>query len=98
MKNAQRHPLNAIGDFYVLDGDCIACESPEAGAPELVGHVEENYHCFFRRQPETPNELERAINAVANGCSGAVRYGGTNSNVLRRLAELRSCDACDHTI
>lgn len=96
--NARRHPLNAVGDFYVLDGECIACQSPEADAPDLIGHVEENYHCFFRRQPETPEELERAIRAVANGCCGGVRYGGTNSKVLQRLAELRASDACDHKI
>ena len=38
MDEPRRHPLNASGDFYILDGYCIACEAPEAEAPDLMAH------------------------------------------------------------
>jgi hypothetical protein len=100
MDKPPRHPLNAAGDFYVIDGCCIACEAPEREAPDLMGHdCEERpgYQCYFRRQPSTPEELERAIWAVAVGCCGSVRYGGADLAVVHRLAELGAgADACDH--
>ena len=100
MSKPGRHPLNAIGDFYVLDDYCISCEAPENEAPDLMGHYcaeRPGYQCFFRKQPTTPEELDRAIWAVAVGCCGAVRYGSTDPAVLKRLTELRSADACDHS-
>src|SRR5262245_43124664 len=75
----RRYPLNATGDFYVADGVCIACTAPEHEAPELMSHdpgAHAGYHCYFKRQPATPQELQRAVMAVAVGCCGAVRYGG----------------------
>jgi hypothetical protein len=83
----RRYALNAAGDFYVADGLCIACTAPE----HLAG-----YHCYFKRQPGTALELQRAVMAVAVGCCGSVRYGGTDPVVLERLAELHASDACDH--
>src|SRR4051794_15988361 len=94
-----RHPLNAAGDFYVVDGYCISCTAPEHEAPDLMGHdcaERPGYQCFFRRQPGTSEELDRAMRAVAVGCCGSVRYGGTDPAVLKRLAKLRATDACDH--
>src|SRR5215475_2356807 len=37
--NAQRHPKNAPGDFYVILGYCVACEAPEHEAPDLMSHI-----------------------------------------------------------
>lgn len=91
-------PLNAPGDFYVADGLCIACTAPEHEAPDLMAHdtaVNGHYQCYFRKQPQNPEELEHAIWAVAVGCCGSVRYGGTNKAILARLVELRSAEACD---
>jgi hypothetical protein len=89
MQQQRRYPLNAAGDFYVADGMCIACAAPEHEAPDLMAHdlaADGIYHCYFKRQPETAEELERAVMAVAVGCCGAVRYGGTNPTILHRLA------------
>src|SRR5262245_22568795 len=92
------YTLNASGDFYVADGMCIACQAPEREAPDLMANdptAHAGYHCYFKRQPTTPNELEQAIWAVAVGCCGAVRYAGSNAAVLCRLQELGSAEACD---
>jgi hypothetical protein len=99
MEQRRMYPLNAPGDFYVEDGMCIACTAPEHEAPDLMSHdpaAHAGYHCYFKKQPITSAELERAIMAVAVGCCGAVRYGGTDARVIRRLAELGSTDTCDH--
>jgi ferredoxin len=93
------YPLNAAGNFYVEQGMCIACTAPEHEAPDLMSHdpaAHAGYHCYFKKQPETPEELERAIMAVAVGCRGAVRYGGTDAAVLQRLAGLGNANVCDH--
>ena len=54
----QRYRLNAPGDFYATDGPCFACEAPEAEAPDLMAHYydDDGHHCYFHRQPETPEE------------------------------------------
>ncbi len=98
MGQLRRYPLNAAGDFYVAGGLCIFCKAPEQEAPDLVSHDPFGNHCFFRRQPETPGELGRAVTAVAVGCCGAVRYGGADPDVLRSLAEHGAADACDHRL
>jgi hypothetical protein len=99
MVQFRRHPLNVTGDFYVADGLCIMCTAPEHEAPDLMGHdvaAGGGYHCYFQRQPTTAEEFGRAIRAVAVGCCGAVRYGGTDPEILRRLADLDAAGACDH--
>ncbi len=86
-----RFRFNAPGDFFVEDSMCIACTAPEHEAPELMAHTEEGtiYHCYFRRQPETPEEVEHAICAVYVSCCGAVQYDGTDPEVLGRLERLQ---------
>ncbi len=98
MRQQRRYPLNVAGDFYVADGMCMACTAPESEAPELMAHDPSaggGYHCYFKRQPVTPVELERATLAVAVSCCGAVRYGGSEPSVIRKLAELGSAEMCD---
>lgn len=91
------HPLNAPGDFYVMNQLCIACKAPEHEAPDLMSHGDESqgYHCYFKRQPETPEEIERACRAVEVGCCESVRYGGRDPQILARLSEFGR-GACDH--
>ena len=101
MKQRRIYPLNALGDFYVEEGMCIACKAPEHEAPDLMSHdpaAHAGYHCFFKRQPATKEELERAIRAVAVGCCGAVRYAGNDGAILRCLADLGSAEACDRRL
>jgi hypothetical protein len=48
-------------------------------------------HCFFKKQPESPEELEKAIQAVNVCCCGAYRYSGNDPNVISRL-DSWACD------
>lgn len=71
----ERYPLNVAGPFYVENGCCICCEAPLHEAPDLMAM--DNSHCFFKKQPSTPEELERAISAMHVSCVEALRYPGT---------------------
>jgi hypothetical protein len=98
MAERRRYPLNAEGDFYVEAGMCMACTAPENEARDLMSFDPSalaGYHCYFKRQPETPEEIECAINAVSVGCCGGVRYAGIDPKIVRRLAEFGVVDACD---
>lgn len=91
----ERTPLNAEGDFYVEKDTCLTCLAPEQEAPELMA-LDEATGCYFRRQPQTPEEIEHAIEAVCVSCVAAVRYGGHDPEILARLrakGEKAQCDA-----
>jgi len=51
---------------------------------------DEHASCFFERQPRTPEEEYRAIRAIWVSCCGAVRYGGSDLNVIARLESLEA--------
>ena len=89
------YPKNSPGPFYVEKDCCIACEAPYHEAPDLMAHDEDGGHCFFRRQPETPEEVELAIRACCVSCVWAVRYSGDDPEILRRFRELGCIDLCD---
>jgi hypothetical protein len=59
---------------------------------------DDNKHCFFARQPDTPEEVEQAMHATWASCCGAVRYGGTDAEIIGKLAILRSYDSCDEKL
>ncbi|HEY6972265.1 MAG TPA: hypothetical protein VJA94_23840 [Candidatus Angelobacter sp.] len=42
-------------------------------------------HCYFRKQPVTPGELDRAIKAIDSSCCGALRYSGGDPEIKKRL-------------
>jgi hypothetical protein len=73
------------------------CHAPEDAAPELIQHAEEG-HCFFARQPLTPDEIDAAVLAIGVSCCGAVRYGGNDPQILTRLTELDCSFSCDHPL
>lgn len=88
-------PKNAPGPFYVEDRCCTGCEAPLLEAPDLVAYDEAGATCYFRFQPETPEEIERAIRACRASCVRAVRYSGDDPEIFRRFRELGSIDPCD---
>jgi hypothetical protein len=91
------YPKNAPGSFYTEDESCMACEAPCSEAPDLIAHdqQESGHHCYFKKQPETPEETERAIMACVVSCIEAVRYAGHDPEILKRFRQLRSQSSCD---
>jgi hypothetical protein len=69
--------------------------APEGEAPDLMGFDEAARSCYFRRQPTTPDEFDRAIRAVCASCCSAVRYRGQDPDVQRRLIELGQTESID---
>jgi hypothetical protein len=53
------------------------------------------YHCYFKRQPQTPEEIERALEAVWRSEIQGLRYAGTDPEILRRLTDKGCADCCD---
>ena len=90
-------PRNVPGPFYVENQCCISCHAPYSEAPDIMAHDdgERGYHCHFKKQPETPEEFERAVMACVVSCVRAVRYAGNDPAILKRFQELRSDDSCD---
>ena len=80
-----RFPKNVAGPFYTT-GTCLACAAPEAEAPELLAPLsDDNYETYFVRQPSTPEETEKACRAIEVCCVAALRYGGEDPAIIRRL-------------
>jgi hypothetical protein len=88
-----RYPFNK-GDFYINNGDCISCGAPQAEAPDIIEHGKGG-HCYFKKQPHTETELDQAISALMVSCISALRYGGTEEKILKRLYEDGLSDLCD---
>ena len=92
------HPANAPGDFYVVDGCCTMCEVPFLEARELFGVVNDpkGYtHCHVKRQPETPAELDRMVNAIRCAEFKCIRYRGADRLVELRLIGAGEGEICD---
>src|SRR6476620_11613250 len=79
------HPQSAPGDFYVVQNECVTCGMPHVVAPELMAWTEDGHHCFWKRQPETPDELEHAIRVLETQEFGCHRYAGSDIRVFKRV-------------
>jgi hypothetical protein len=88
-----RFPKNAPADFYTT-GQCCACNVPEEAAPDLLAPLEDgNLDTYFVRQPRTSDEIERACKAITVCCANALRYGGADPEIIRRLGNRHAhCD------
>ena len=87
------HPKSAPGVFYVVKGECLACGYPHVIAPALVGWTgDKTPHCYWKKQPETSAELERAIGVLDAQELECHRYAGTDPAILERV----SSAYCDH--
>jgi hypothetical protein len=92
----QRFPKNAEGDFYTT-GECLSCGIPEHLAPECLAPLDapenELGETYFLRQPATPGEVRNVCAAAKACCVDAIRYGGTDAEILRLLDNDRAyCD------
>ncbi len=99
LKIPERYFENSKGDFYVENQVCISCGAPEAEAPDLIEHSKLEYrHCYFKKQPTTADELDRAISAMQVSCISGIRYGGKDQAILKRLYNLGLKAECDYTL
>ncbi len=89
----ERHPRTAPGDFYVADRCCVSCGAPQVAAPDLIGWADPHTldHCVWKKQPETPSELEQAFAAFDASCVACFRYAGTDRSIMKRVG-LEQCD------
>jgi len=94
-----RYPENAPGPFYVQRDWCLVCRFPETIAPNLIGFadksVSEYEHCYFKKQPVTPEETDRAIRACEATCCGAYHYAGNDESIKQRFRDARCADVID---
>jgi hypothetical protein len=92
------HPQSAPGDFYVVKDQCIACGAPHAVAPDVIGwatvDANDEPHCIWKKQPETPGEWEQAFMAFAASEIGCYRYAGADPDVMNRLGH-QYCDQAE---
>lgn len=101
----EREPDNAPGPFYVIKDHCFLCAVPPETAPDNIKWDAEFHrggragcpnHCRVERQPQTPDEVARVIEATCGSCVEALRYCGTDPEILARFRERgleRLCDA-----
>jgi hypothetical protein len=82
-------PGNKPGPFYTTT-ECIICDGPPQYAPE---HMSLNWvcgeatACRFFEQPRSQDELDRVFEAFEASCVAALRYRGTNKEILRQMIE-----------
>ncbi|MEM9412931.1 MAG: hypothetical protein AAGA30_17600 [Planctomycetota bacterium] len=109
-EHPNRFPGNADGPFYTtghvcvgetkfngMMADCLQCEAPEYEAPDLLAELTNgNLNTYFVRQPSTPDEIDRACNAIGVCCVSALRYGGRDRDIIRRLGN--TPEFCDYII
>ena len=89
----RRFPKNVEGPFYGT-GNCPACGLPETEAPDLLAPVNDDHvYTYFVQQPATPEQAEAACWALKVCCVSALRYGGTDVEIIKRLGNDRKyCD------
>lgn len=99
MSNERKpHPKNAPGPFYIENECCITCMAPHAQAPTLMAFDDLDEHCFVQKQPQTDEEIYRAIRAVRSAEVQCLRYKGHDPDILRRLDEIGEVEACDYPL
>jgi ferredoxin len=55
---------NVLGRYYV-DDSCIACDACCVEAPKFFAMNDNDGHAFVKLQPQSPEELKEAENALA---------------------------------
>jgi len=90
-----RQPQSAPGDFYVDSNCCTSCGVPQVVAPDLVGWIDEQMsQCYWKKQPETEQELEQAFAVFDAQELGCHRYAGSDPKIQARIGT----ENCDHVI
>ena len=92
-ESSQLIPQSAPGDFYVVKDECVSCGAPHVVAPDLIGWGTgtEYLHCIWKKQPETPEELQQAFAAFDASDLGCYRYAGSDPAIMNRIGS-NYCD------
>ena len=91
-------PDNPPGPFYVIRDQCVACGLPPECAPSNItwhGCDACSNHCRVERQPKTESELDQVIESALGSCIEAIRYCGTDPEILQRFREADLERLCD---
>ena len=85
-------PESTAKGFYVDPQCCISCGVPQAVAPDLVGWTsDETPQCFWKKQPQTEDNLRQAF-AIFDGQEvGCHRYAGLDPDIQARVGA-ENCD------
>lgn len=87
----EAHPGSSDGDFYRVCDECVSCGVPQSVAPDLIGSTEDG-QCFWKKQPETPEELARALDVINGSCVAAHHYAGHDAAIISQIEYSFSCD------
>ena len=99
MSNHKPYAANVPGDYYVEDGCCTMCEVPFDMAPDLFGISDDPYiHCYVKRQPETPSELNQMVDAIRAADLQCIRYRGSDRRIQLRLIRNGEGAICDNLL
>ena len=55
--------MNVPGIFYV-DDQCIACDACVCEAPLFFAMNDDDGHAYVKKQPQTPEEIQKAQDAL----------------------------------
>src|SRR5688500_1080670 len=91
----EREQDGESGAFYVIKGHCIICGLPPEVARRNITWTQQTFlrtagdrcpdHCRVEKQPETAEEVAAVIEAACSSCVEAIRYCGTDPDVLARF-------------
>jgi hypothetical protein len=54
--------------------------------------------CFFKEQPRTKEQIDKAIEILKVSCIDAIRYRGKDPEILKRLKDLGLERLCDNKL
>ncbi len=75
----------------------MSCTVPQSEAPDLFGQTSEPcYHCFVKKQPNTPEETERMLATIRLSELHCIRYRGMDPAIFSRISASGDLDVCDH--
>jgi hypothetical protein len=84
------HPKSAPGDFFVINDQCLSCGFAHVVAHDLIGWNDDPAgisHCIWKKQPETPAELEQAFAAIEGTEAQCYRYAGSDQAIIDKIGE-----------
>ena len=93
MQSGTSGPPSSTGPFYVDNTCCTSCGVPQVVAPDLVGWTDGSHpQCYWKKQPQTQDELLHAF-AIFDGQElGCHRYAGEDPDIQRRIGA-ENCDS-----